>query len=114
MLARQPTPPRATLWESEDQLPDQCRRDRNTLKRQRAAAEVYAAQQRIEIVGEAYDAAVSGADPLDARAGFVALLSRIAGNGVRTIVVESAHRFARDLIVQEIRAGRCWASGVSS
>jgi hypothetical protein len=27
--------------------------------------------------------------------------SRIAGNGVRTILVESAHRFARDLIVQE-------------
>ena len=31
----------------------------------------------------------------------MALLSRIAGNGVRTILVESAHRFARDLIVQE-------------
>ena len=75
--------------------------DRDTLKRQRAAVEAYAAKQGIEIVGEEYDAAVSGADPLEARDGFVALLSRIAGNGVRTILVETANRFARDLIVQE-------------
>ena len=75
--------------------------DRDTLKRQRAAVEGYAAEQGIEIVGEEYDAAVSGADPLEAREGFVALLARIAGNGVRTILVETANRFARDLIVQE-------------
>jgi DNA invertase Pin-like site-specific DNA recombinase len=29
------------------------------------------------------------------------MLSRIEGNGVRTILVETANRFARDLIVQE-------------
>ena len=29
------------------------------------------------------------------------MLERIAGNGVRTIIVETASRFARDLIVQE-------------
>ena len=33
--------------------------------------------------------------------GFAAMLERIAGNGVRTIIVETANRFARDLIVQE-------------
>jgi hypothetical protein len=33
--------------------------------------------------------------------GFAALLERIAGNGVRLILVETANRFARDLIVQE-------------
>jgi DNA invertase Pin-like site-specific DNA recombinase len=75
--------------------------DRDTLKRQRAAVEAYAAKNGIEIVGEEYDAAVSGADPLEAREGFVALLSRIAANGARTILVETANRFARDLIVQE-------------
>jgi DNA invertase Pin-like site-specific DNA recombinase len=34
------------------------------------------------------------------RPGFAAMLDRIAGNGVRTIVVESPDRFARDLAVQ--------------
>jgi DNA invertase Pin-like site-specific DNA recombinase len=29
-------------------------------------------------------------------------LARIAGNGVRTIIVETANRFARDLMVQEV------------
>ncbi|MFL4990414.1 MAG: recombinase family protein, partial [Microvirga sp.] len=35
------------------------------------------------------------------RPGFAAMLERIASNGVRTIIVETANRFARDLIVQE-------------
>jgi DNA invertase Pin-like site-specific DNA recombinase len=48
------------------------------------------------------DVAVSGADRIDARPGFSALLARIAGNGVKTIVVETASRFARDLMVQEV------------
>ena len=43
---------------------------------------------------------VSGADPIGDRPGFKAMLDRIAGNGVRTIIVESPDRFARDLIVQ--------------
>jgi hypothetical protein len=46
--------------------------------------------------------AVSGADAIDARAGFAAMLKRIEGNGVRTIIVETASRFARDLMVQEV------------
>ncbi len=29
------------------------------------------------------------------------MMERIAANGVRTIIVETANRFARDLIVQE-------------
>jgi DNA invertase Pin-like site-specific DNA recombinase len=44
---------------------------------------------------------VSGADPVDARPGFGAMLNRIASNGVHVILVETANRFARDLIVQE-------------
>jgi hypothetical protein len=38
---------------------------------------------------------VSGADPIDTRPGFAAMLERIDGNGVRTIIVETASRFAR-------------------
>jgi len=52
-------------------------------------------------VGEHYDAAVSGADPLDARAGFTNLLAHAEVNGIRVILVEAAWRFARDLMVQE-------------
>ena len=49
-----------------------------------------------------YDAAVSGADAIDVRPGFRALLSYLADNAdVRVILVEAANRFARDLIVQE-------------
>jgi hypothetical protein len=32
------------------------------------------------------------------------MLARIEGNGVRTIIVETANRFARDLMVQEVGA----------
>ena len=43
---------------------------------------------------------VSGADPIGERPGFKATLDRIAGNGVRVIIVESPDRFARDPAVQ--------------
>ena len=52
------------------------------------------------IVDWFYDEAVRGADVITERPGFVAMLDRIAGNGVRTIIVESPDRFARDLAVQ--------------
>jgi DNA invertase Pin-like site-specific DNA recombinase len=75
--------------------------DKDSLARQRVAVEAYAKRAEYEIVDSYYDAAVSGADQVDARPGFAAMLARIAGNGVRTIIVEAASRFARDLIVQE-------------
>jgi len=75
--------------------------DKDSEKRQRAAVEAYAEQAGYDIVETYYDAAVSGADPVDARPGFADMLKRIAGNGVRTILFETANRFARDLIVQE-------------
>jgi DNA invertase Pin-like site-specific DNA recombinase len=52
-------------------------------------------------VAEYYDQDVSGTDPIESRPGFSALLDRIESNGVRTVVVEDASRFARQLIVQE-------------
>jgi len=70
--------------------------------RQRKAIETYAKSAGMLIVDWFYDAAVSGADPVEARPGFTAALTRIAGNGVRTIIVETANRFARDLMVQEV------------
>ena len=39
---------------------------------------------------------------IDTRPGFKAMLDRLLSNGVRTIIVETASRFARDLMVQEV------------
>ena len=74
--------------------------DKDSDKRQRAAITAFAKAHGYVIVDEFYDAAVSGADPIDERQGFKAMLDRIAGNGVRCIIVESPDRFARDLTVQ--------------
>jgi DNA invertase Pin-like site-specific DNA recombinase len=75
--------------------------DKDSDVRQRLAIQGYASAQGIEIVAEFYDAGVSGADPIEVRPGFAAMLDRIEGNGVRTIIVEDASRFARDLMTQE-------------
>jgi len=76
--------------------------DKDSEARQRAAIESYAAHAGYEIIETFYDAAVSGADRIEERPGFAELLERLEGNGVDTIIVETANRFARDLIVQEM------------
>ena len=70
--------------------------------RQRGAIERFAKASGYELCGEYADLAVSGADPLEDRPGFAAMLDRIEGNGVRTIIVEDASRFARSVIAQEL------------
>src|SRR5262245_45053801 len=76
------------------------RADKDSDKRQRAAIEAFAKRAGFIMVGEYYDAAVSGADPVDQRPGFAEMLQRLAVNGATTIIVESPDRFARDLAVQ--------------
>src|SRR6516225_5350179 len=85
-------------------------RDKDSDKRQRAAIAAFAKARGYQIVEEFYDAAVSGADPINERQGFKAMLDRIAGNGVRVILVESPDRFARDLAVQ--LAGHSYLKGL--
>lgn len=77
--------------------------DKDSDKRQFAAVSAYAKRAGFVLREPPfYDAAVSGADAIDTRPGFAALLAYIGEHPeVRTILVESAHRFARDLIVQE-------------
>jgi DNA invertase Pin-like site-specific DNA recombinase len=75
--------------------------DKDSEKRQRKAIADYAKVAGYAIVEEFHDAAVSGADPVHTRPGFAAMLKRIEGNGVRVILVETANRFARDIMVQE-------------
>ena len=76
--------------------------DKDSDKRQRAAIEGFAKRAGFDLVGEFTDAAVSGADPIESRAGFAALLDRIESNGARIVIVEDASRFARELITQEL------------
>ena len=61
--------------------------DKDSDKRQRQAIEAFAKRASFELVGEFNDAAVSGADHLDARPGFAELLAYIASNGARTVIV---------------------------
>ena len=78
--------------------------DKDSEKRQRQAIAAYAKSARFEIIADDwfYDPAVSGADPIETRPGFNRLLDRIEGNGVRTVIIEDATRFARDLMTQEL------------
>jgi DNA invertase Pin-like site-specific DNA recombinase len=86
--------------------------DKDSDKRQRQAIEAFARHGGYEIVEEFYDTAVSGADPIETRPGFAAMLERIEGNGVRTIIVETANRFARDLMVQEVGFAKLRERGI--
>src|SRR6266851_8484874 len=86
--------------------------DKDSDRRQREAIQAFARRAGYELVGEFYDAAVSGADAIDARPGFAAMLKRIEGNGVRTILVETASRFARDLMVQEVGHAKLRERGI--
>jgi DNA invertase Pin-like site-specific DNA recombinase len=74
--------------------------DKDSERRQREAVASYARTAKLEVAAEFYDAAVSGADSVDTRAGFVALLAYCAAHDVAVVLVENASRFARDLAVQ--------------
>src|SRR5215216_3148306 len=76
--------------------------DKDSEARQRVAIEGFAKRSGFDLVAEFNDAAVSGADPIETRPGFAALMDRIEGNGVRTVIVEDASRFARELVTQEL------------
>jgi DNA invertase Pin-like site-specific DNA recombinase len=74
--------------------------DKDSLYRQRDAVRGYAELHGLEIVREFYDPGVSGADAVLTRDGFSEMLAYMLGNGARTVLVEDASRFARDLVVQ--------------
>lgn len=76
--------------------------DGDSAVRQRAAIRAYAKRAGLELVGDYYDAAVSGADHVETRPGFAEMLAHIDGNGVRLVVVEDISRFGRTVAVQEL------------
>ena len=73
--------------------------DRDSERRWRQAIEGFAKRGGFDVVAEFYDAAVSGADPIQDRP---QLLDRIEGNGVRVVIVQDASRFARELMAQKL------------
>jgi DNA invertase Pin-like site-specific DNA recombinase len=87
--------------------------DKDSQKRQRDAVHAYAEAHGLAIVGEYYDAAVSGADPVMSRPGFSDMLTYMLGNGARIVLVENASRFARDLAVQLVGHDLLKSKGIS-
>lgn len=74
--------------------------DKDSLQRQRDAVAAYAKTHGLSIVREFYDAAVSGADAVDIKPAFVEMLAYCQNGGPKVILVETANRFSRDLLVQ--------------
>src|SRR4029078_3966064 len=56
---------------------------RDTIERQQPTVFSFANQKGLRVLDEFYDAAVSGADAIEDRPGFAALLDCIRNNGVR-------------------------------
>lgn len=86
---------------------------KDSVVRQRKAIQAHANRAGYKIAAWFDDPAVAGSDMIDVRPGFMAALEMIASNGVRTIIVETANRFARDLIVQETCWKRLQAEGIT-
>jgi len=76
--------------------------DGDSPRRQSNAITGFAKSNGMEVTASFYDASVSGADAIEARPGFNALLTAIESNGVRIVVCEDASRFARSVIAQEL------------
>ena len=76
--------------------------DKDSGQRQLQAIKAYAKRAGVVLVGTYHDEAVKGSDPIDTRPGFGAMLETLEANGTKTIIVETANRFARDLMVQEV------------
>jgi DNA invertase Pin-like site-specific DNA recombinase len=70
--------------------------DKDSGRRQLHGIEAFAKRAGIELVGAFNDEAVKGSDPIDIRPGFAAMLDELEANGTKTIIVETANRFARD------------------
>ena len=76
--------------------------DKDSQHRQRRAVRSYAKANKVRLLGEFYDAGVSGDLPLVERESWAGMLETMEEQGVSLIIVESADRLARSLVVQEL------------
>ena len=86
--------------------------DKDSGRRQLHAIQAFAKRAGFELVGTFHDEAVKGSDPIDTRPGFATLLEALEANGTKIIIVETANRFARDLMVQEVGFAMLKARGI--
>lgn len=84
----------------------------DSVHRQARAVEGFAAGAGYDLDSCFWDAAVSGADPIESRPGFSALLDHAVAARVQVILVESADRFARSILSQELGLRLLAAAGV--
>ncbi len=61
--------------------------DKDSERRQREAVVAYARAAKLEVVSEFYDVAVSGADVVESRAGFIAQLDFCRKSGITTVLM---------------------------
>jgi len=73
--------------------------DKDTRPRQERAVKKYALMEKLDIVKEYYDDGVSGTIPCSERKEFKKLFDYAMANSIDIILVESASRFARDVII---------------
>jgi len=76
--------------------------DKDSLSRQKRACSNYAKCNGFQIAQEFYDDGTKGKEPILERDGFRRLLSACQELSINVILVESASRFSRDLVVQEM------------
>lgn len=76
--------------------------DGDGFERQRDKIKLWAKSNGATIESEFREEGISGKNDLDGRPAMIDLLGAIAANGVRTVVVERADRFARDLVASEL------------
>jgi site-specific DNA recombinase len=73
----------------------------NGFDRQEETCRIYAGKAGYEIIGVFREEGVSGAKDETERPAFQEMLSAILGNGVKTVIVESLDRLAREYRIQE-------------
>lgn len=81
--------------------------------RQREVIERRAGAAGFQIVREFVESGITGTNDLENRPALSALFEALASNGVRTVLVERADRFARDLMVGEILLAQFREIGVT-
>jgi DNA invertase Pin-like site-specific DNA recombinase len=86
--------------------------DKDSDKRQRAAVTGYAAGAGYELIDEYYDADVRGDEAVWERPAFARMLGEMLADGVKTVIVETASRFARDVVTQELGFQRLKQLGI--
>ena len=75
--------------------------NKDSKKRQEASCDLFARQNKYQVVNTFYDAGVSGSTNALDRPEFKRMIFWCEENNVKTIIVEDVKRYARDVVLQE-------------